>query len=62
MSVCKIYSYGCTRLCQQLYLINLTYQNKITNVNSMYAIRWCSFHINNIFQSIENAVYIHDVV
>ena len=39
-SVCKIYSYGRTRLCQQLYLIDLTYQNKITNVDSMYAIRF----------------------
>ena len=61
-SVCKIYSYERTRLCQQLYLIDLTYQNKSTNVDAMYAICWCSFHTNNIFPSIENTVYIHAVV
>ena len=40
-SVCKIYSCESTqRLYQQLYRIDLTYQNKITNVDTMYAIRW----------------------
>ena len=53
-SVCKIYIGERTqRLHQQFYRIDLTYQNKITNVDAMHAIRWSSFHIDNIFQSIE---------
>ena len=40
-SVCKIYFYERTQsLYQQSYLIDLTYQKKITNVDAMYAIRW----------------------
>ena len=49
-SVCTIYSYERTQsLYQQLYLIDMTYQNKITNVDAIYAIRWRLFYTNNIF-------------
>ena len=45
-------------LYQQLYRIDLTYQNA---GDEYCAIRCWSFHTDNVFQSIDNAVYIHKI-